>query len=263
MGQIEEYYDRDAQLEWERFDRHPTEFAVTRRALGDHLPPAPAKILDIGGGPGRYSIWLAGLGYSVSLLDLSRQNLAMATRKAGEAGVSLEMLVHGNALDLSVFQDESFDAVLLLGPLYHLLAEADRRRAVSEARRVLKTGGCLFAAFICRYSIFRAAALEFPLEPVEIPDVYEQILLDGNYAGEHGFTAAHFAHPDEIQPLMESCGLRPVEIIGVEGVISENEAGVRELSGAAWERWVDINYRLGREKTLRGASDHLLFIGEK
>ncbi len=263
MNQVEVYYDEEAQHEWERFDRHPTEFAVTRHALGDSLPSAPARILDAGGGPGRYAIWLAQQGYSVTLLDLSRQNLALAELKSAEAGVALEALVHGNALDLSAYADEHFDAVLLMGPLYHLLEETDRRRVILEARRVLKTGGRLLATFICRFSVFRAAALAFPMEPVEIPEIYEQILTNGAYAGEHGFTRAYFAHPDEIQPLMESCGLRAIEMIGVEGVVAGYEQGINALDGAAWDRWVEMNYRLGRDSSLRGASDHILFIGEK
>ena len=261
--QIQNYYDREAQNEWERFDRHPTEFAVTQRAMRDTLPPAPARILDIGGGPGRYAIWLAQQGHAVTLLDLSGNHLALAARKGSEAGITFEALMQGNALDLSAFPDERFDAVLLMGPLYHLLDAHDRLRAIQEARRVLKTGGCLFAAFICCFSVFRAAALEFPMEPVESPEIYEQILRDGTYAGNYGFTAAHFSHPDEIQPLMESCGLKTLEIIGVEGVVAENEAGIKGLNGAAWECWVEWNYRLGQDAALRGASDHILFIGQK
>ncbi len=73
MNQVENYYDTDPTLEWERLNRHRTELAVTLRALDEYLPPAPAKIADIGGGPGRYAIELTRKGYSVTLVDLSQQ----------------------------------------------------------------------------------------------------------------------------------------------------------------------------------------------
>ena len=68
MGNVERIYDQHSQHEWERLERHRTEFAVTKRALQEWLPPAPAAILDIGGGPGRYTISLAKLGYQVANL---------------------------------------------------------------------------------------------------------------------------------------------------------------------------------------------------
>ncbi len=80
---VEAFYDRDAEHEWERGDRHRTEFAVTLRALAEHLPPPPARILDCGGGPGRFSIELARQGYDVTLFDLSAGNLALARAKGG------------------------------------------------------------------------------------------------------------------------------------------------------------------------------------
>lgn len=263
MNQVEDYYDQNSQHEWERFDRHPTEFAVTQRALRDYLPAAPARILDIGGGPGRYAIWLVQQGYTVTLLDLSKQNLALATKKSAEAGVALEAVVHGNALDLSTFQDESYDAVLLMGPLYHLIKEEERRRAVLEARRVLKTGGRIFVAFVCRFAIIRYDAHALPMELVENPRFTDQMVQDGINDGQHGFTSAYLAHPNEIQPWMESFGLRTLQVIGVEGIVAGHEEGVNALAGPAWEYWADLNYRLGKDKTLHGASDHLLFIGEK
>ena len=114
---IERYYDEQVQREWERMERHRTEFAVTMRALVEYLPPAPARVLDCGGGPGRYAIELARRGYEVTLFDLSAGNLRMAQGKAEEAGVALAGCEQGTATDLSRFPDDAFDAVLLMGPL--------------------------------------------------------------------------------------------------------------------------------------------------
>ena len=100
---IQALYDRNPEQEWDRMDRHPTEFAVTLRALAEHLPPPPASILDCGGGPGRYAIELAGQGYQVTLFDLSPGNLALAEAKAQEADVTLAGLLQGTAIDLSRF----------------------------------------------------------------------------------------------------------------------------------------------------------------
>ena len=90
MSHVQNFYDENIQSEWERLEiRHRTEFAVTLRALEEFLPPAPVKLIDIGGGPGRYSITLAGQGYDVTLVDLSAGNLAFARQKAAEADVRL------------------------------------------------------------------------------------------------------------------------------------------------------------------------------
>ena len=77
-GWIEHYYDRESESEWERLERHRTEWAVTLRAMRDYLPPPPAQVLDCGGGPGRYAIELARQGYEVTLFDLSAGNLRLA-----------------------------------------------------------------------------------------------------------------------------------------------------------------------------------------
>lgn len=89
MSEVEAFYDRNPQYEWERLEHHRTEFAVTLRAFKDYLPAVPAKILDVGGGPGRYSIALAQLGYEVTLFDLSKNCLELAKQKAQETQVAL------------------------------------------------------------------------------------------------------------------------------------------------------------------------------
>jgi len=85
--------------------------------LREFLPEAPRRLLDIGGGPGRYSIALARLGYSVTLFDLSQGCLELAQQKSKELGVELSATVRGNALSLRDFAEETFDVALLMGPL--------------------------------------------------------------------------------------------------------------------------------------------------
>jgi S-adenosylmethionine-dependent methyltransferase len=260
---IAHYYDRQAEREWERMDRHPTEFAVTMRALAEYLPSPPARVLDCGGGPGRYAIELALRGYETTLFDLSAECLRIAQEKAAGAGVALAGYEQGTATDLSRFPDDTFDAVLLMGPLYHLLQEGERRQALAEARRVLRPGGPLFATFISRYAVHRWAAAHEPTWPLESPDPFEAILATGVEppGAENGSAfVAHFAHPTEVLPLCQHVGLEIVTVLGVEGLVSMIEEGVNTLSGEAWDTWVDLNYRVAADPSIHGCVEHLLAV---
>jgi ubiquinone/menaquinone biosynthesis C-methylase UbiE len=263
---IQRYYGREAEAEWLRLDRHRTELAVTLRALAEHLEPPPARLLDCGGGPGRYAIELARRGYDVTLFDLSPECLQMARTKATEAGAELEGFEQGSAVDLSRFSDGAFDGVLLLGPLYHLLEEGERRRALHEARRVLKPGGLLFAAFITRYAAIRYSAVYDPNWIVEDAGRVRQLLatgvLPGRRSGEPGFIA-HYAHPTEVAPMVEGSGLEMITLLGVEGVVSMIEERVNELNGPAWDAWVDLNYEVASDPSILGCVGHLLTVARK
>ncbi len=260
---VEHRYDLTADTEWERLARHRTEFGVTLKALDNHLPAGPQKIVDIGGGPGRYAIALAARGHRVTLVDISSGSLDVARRKAAEAGVQLHGTLHADARDLHAMKAESYDAALLMGPLYHLLEEEDRRRAVYEALRTLRPGGLLFAAFITRFAPFRDAASKNTAWLIEEKEYAERMLKTGIHDRGVEFVNAYFAHPDEIAPLMQGCGLRQIALLGCEGVVSGHEAEVNKLEGQAWEMWLDLNYRLGHEPSLYGGSDHLLYVGQK
>ena len=261
MSRVQAYYDQNAEAEWSRADRHRTEFAVALRVIRRHLPPPPASVLDIGSGPGRYAIALAHQGYRMTLCDLSPACLALAQKKARSAGVALDDVICANAVDLSMIRSARFDGALLMGPLYHLLTEEARRSAIKEARRVLKPHGVLFATFITRFAVFRDAAKNDPESVIKDPGETEHLLATGVNSREGAFTDAHFAHPDEIAPAMESAGMRTLGLIGLEGVVAGHEERVSELSGLAWEYWVDLNYRMGQEPSLRGAADHLMYVG--
>ena len=118
------------------------EYVRSMELLGRLLPPPPARLLDVGGGPGTYAAALARRGYRVHLVDPVPLHVQQARRAAGGdagAGFTAEL---GDARELSQ-PDESQDAVVLFGPLYHLTEAAERRRALAEARRVLRPGGRL------------------------------------------------------------------------------------------------------------------------
>jgi len=259
----EPYYDEFAHKEWGRLENSRTEYAVTLRAIADYLPKPPCSVVDIGGGPGRYAIELTRQGYTVTLLDLSRECLAIARDKASESKVSLARIIHANALDLGELDSASYGGVLLLGPLYHLLAESERVQSIREALRLLEPGGTLFAAFITRLAPFRYVANGDPAWLAGNREYARQLLETGIHDRPTQFANAYYARPDEIVPLMESCEVETVDLIGCEGIVAGHESRVNELSGDAWEAWVDLNYKLGKEPSLYGASNHLLYVGRK
>jgi ubiquinone/menaquinone biosynthesis C-methylase UbiE len=263
---IEEYYDSLAETEWRRLDWHKMEFAIYRRTMQEFISSGSA-ILDCGGGPGRYSFELAKAGHRVTLFDLSKANINLARRKSVELGISLEGYHQGNALDLSRFANQSYDVVLLMGPMYHLLDVNERRQAIREAVRVLKPGGLLFATFITRYAFLVYMLKDDPnLISTYSHDLIEQLLADGRnvFSEENpGFTHAYFVHPLGITPFMDESGLIQLRLTAVEPLVSFLEDSVNHLPRSAFERWVDLTYRLGTDPITWGNSEHMLYVGSK
>src|SRR4051794_9676082 len=124
------------------------ELLRTQQLLERYLPAAPAVLADVGGGPGRYALWLAGQRYQGHLLDPITLHVEQARSASQNSSTSvLASTQVGDARELP-FPDASMDAVLLLGPLYHLSEPADRLQALAEARRVCRSGGVIIAAGI-------------------------------------------------------------------------------------------------------------------
>ena len=142
-NEVERFYD-DEYEEWDRLEWHTPEFEVTKkRYMEEYIPnDTPQKILDIGGGSGRYSIFLAQKGHDVTLFDLSGKNIRQAIEKAQEADVLLDSCIHGDALRLSeyLYKAEQYDVVLLMGPLYHLMREQDRGKSPAGGTAGVKAG---------------------------------------------------------------------------------------------------------------------------
>jgi SAM-dependent methyltransferase len=234
------------------------EFVRTQELLERFLPPPPAVVLDVGGGPGAYAAWLGGLGYRVQLLD----PIALHVEQARAAGVSASL---GDARSLP-FDDGSADAVLLLGPLYHLPEDDDRRRALAQARRVLRPGGVLAAAAISRFAGTIDGLVKGHFASPRFELFTERVLEDGRHRNpEHvqgWFTTAYFHLPDEFAEEVRAAGFELRGVYAIEGI----GQWLRDLDG-----WLDDPDRraallrgIGRvetEPSMLGASPHLLAVG--
>ena len=243
------------------------EFARTKEVVLRYLSPPPATILDVGGASGAYALWLAERGYQVHLIDPVPRLVEEAQRRSDLSPNGICSCQVGDAQELA-FHDGVADGVLLLGPLYHLTATAERLRALREVYRVLRPGGVMFAAAISRYaSALDGLSRDLFADPA-FAAIVEQDLEQGLHRNETNnwdyFTTAYFHRPDDLQVEVVSAGFNCRAILGLEGpgwILSDFD-----------ERWADTRKRedllrvaraLEREESIVGLSAHLLAVGTK
>lgn len=265
LGPVRGYYEARGESEWHRLE-NPYEGVVEqelhRRAFLDLLPPT-GRVLDIGGGPGRWTIWLLQNGYRVVLGDLSPRMLEIARRELAEAGVEAEAVLELDARNLGQFPERSFDAALALGPFYHLVDAADRERAAREAKRVLKPGGLLLATVMTRYAWLLGVLLESGSSRLE--DV-RRLLEEGVYRNpEPGrFTEAYLYWPAEVKPFFEAQGFETVRLQASQGILyllQEQVAELHQRDPAAYRALLDIAAGAAGDPSILGLSGHLLYAG--
>jgi len=246
----------------------PLERARTQELVRRHIEAPPGIVLDVGGGAGAYAFWLAEQGYEVHLVDpvplhVRQADESSRSRKTGR----LASARVGDARRLDV-ADEAADAVLLLGPLYHLTERGDRLAALAEARRVLRPGGLVFAAGISRF----ASLLDGLRGPVFDHDAFARIverdLADGQHRNETGivdfFTTAFFHQPGELGVELREAGLALDGLFAVEGPGAfVPDFRRRWEDSRSRERLLDLVRRVEREPALLGVSPHLLAVGRK
>jgi len=269
---VRDYYAAFGENEWLRLTRPEgaLEFAVTTHALTKHLPSA-GRILDLGGGAGRYTIWLAERGYRVLLADLSPNLLEIARDKIAEAGVQsqIEDIVVGDACNLSRFADQSFNAVLCLGPFYHLVEAKDREQAAHELVRVLKPGGVAFIALMPIYSFLRRTLnLVDERQHFAQSEFVSRLMNEGVFTNDvpGRFNAGYGVRPLEVAPFFETHGLQTLELLADTGFAAYEAQTLAELSEAdpqAYQTVMELILSTANDPSILGASIHLLYIGRK
>jgi ubiquinone/menaquinone biosynthesis C-methylase UbiE len=266
INKIKTYYDSHTENEWDRLIRNPLEFPITFKHILDVIPKHKNKILDIGGGPGRYSIELAKLGNEVTLFDLSNENLNYAEKKASEEKVKIKEYVNGNACDLSNFANNTFDLTLLMGPLYHLIDKDQRMKAISESIRVTKKEGYLVFAFISKYAAIYDCIKNKPDNCIFSIDHAIEIFekqTNMEIIEDIGFTDAYFIDPIEVEEIAKEHNLKIIRIFGAESLIAQSNRKLNLLSSKEKEKWIDLAYRLSITTAGIYGSEHIMNINQK
>jgi S-adenosylmethionine-dependent methyltransferase len=243
----------------------PVEFAITKRML-DRWIPDGALVADIGVGAGHYAEHLAARGCRIHLIDVTERLLDLAAARLESAGLAAQLagVTQSSATDLSGLATGSVDAVMMLGPLYHLRALDARRRAVEESATVLKPGGVVYAAGINRLPYFRDLFCESPRLAAERREFHKQFLEDGNLDPDHA-PPLGFAHLTTVQEFRELFAgvFEPLILVGVESFTAAWQPNLLRLSRDEADAWLDLVEQTGVTPEGLGASDHFLFVGRK
>ena len=265
---VKTYYTGYVRKEWRRLIRdayHHLEFETTMHFLEKYLPKH-GRILDAGGGPGRYTIELAKRGYQVTLLDVTPANLELAKHHIKRAHVqnNVAEIVEGSIVDLSRFSSNSFDAVICLGgPLSHVLDTRKRAKAISELTRVAKKGAPIFVSVIGRLSLMVVQMTMFQHE-LELPE-FKLSRDTGRYDGHFGFTACHFFLPEELRDAFTTKDVKILEMAGLEGLGSHHRKEINQLANnpKRWKTWLETHFQTCTHPTVVGISEHILIVSRK
>ena len=236
------------------------EFVRTLELLDRLLPAAPARVLDVGGGTGVYAVPLSERGYTVHLVDPITSHVERAQQIAQNRSLTNMTASVGDARDLQQ-NDADYDAVLLMGPLYHLTEERDRLLAFREAIRVCRPGAVVIGVGIPRY----ASLIDGLKRRILDDPTFRAIVLRDLHDGQHRnpdvttrpefFTTAYLHLPDELEREARTAGLSDVELFAIEGpswILEDPEDFDNQLFAARATE---------SERPLMAATSHMMVTG--
>ncbi len=258
------FYDSDPAKERSRLEEHQLGYDLTWRYLSQYLPPEGC-VLEIGAATGTYTVELARRGYSLTAVDLSAALIETCRERLIEEGLDKNVqLMVADARDLSEVTGEPFDAVLLMGPLYHLVEKSDRKQALSEAYERLREEGIIISSFISRFGILGDLVKKIP-DWIEDQTKVHSFLESGRRPAGYprGGFRGYFARASEIAPLHEAIGFETLVVAGLEPAISADDESYNRLKGKQRQLWLDLFQEVSVERSIIGASRHLLYIGKK
>ena len=244
------------------------EFARMQEIINRFLPMPPGVILDVGGGPGKYSCWLARCGFQVHLIDPVEKHVNQAREEsASQPDFALVSATLGDARSLN-HRDGIADAVLLMGPLYHLTVQDQRLIALREARRVLRPGGLLFATAINRFASLIDGLFYGYIDEPSFVDVLHRDLEDGQHRdtedGADHFTTAYLHRPEELEAEIRDAGFEQKGLYMVQGpgwLTADLETRMSDPEKKAL--LLNLIRSVEQEKSLLGMSSHFVIVATR
>ena len=264
---VKRYYDEQVETEWQRLERpyRRLEMVSTLRLI-EEIFPKEGRVADIGGGPGRYSLELLRRGYRTTLVDLSPKAIAFAQERFAEAGLVPDAAISANACDLSCLPSASFDAGLLLGPLYHIVEETNRRKALQEFRRILKPGAPGIVGFINPWGVLRSGLFEFPTAYAQYDHVAGLLDTWRQVGEQEAFTEAAFITPPQAIEELKRAGFSVETRAGVEAFASgmlQEVTDLAESDPVAYETILRLVAETCQMPAYRDCTEHLHVVVRK
>ncbi|MCL2407527.1 MAG: class I SAM-dependent methyltransferase [Defluviitaleaceae bacterium] len=242
-------FNEDSRLSKSKAAR--VEFITTMRYIEKYLKK-DSKIIDIGAGAGEYSLHLAKMGYSVSAVELADTNVAAFRNKlTPDLNVDLHQ---GDACDLSSFTDNSFDIVLLLGPLYHILDQENREKCIAEARRVCSVSGVIFFAYISNDMVILTETFKYDGDYLKMGNYNKQTFAVNNFP--FVFTTASAAREELV-----ANGILIKHEVAVDGVSELLADKINKLDDEGYQNYLDYHFYCCEKPEMLGRSNHMLFVG--
>ena len=248
------HYDEDSRLA----PRHGmVEFLTTMRYIERFIRPGD-RVLEIGAGTGRYSHALARQGYAVDAVELVEHNIEVFRQNTlPEENIRI---VQGNALDLSVFPDRTYDIVLLLGPLYHLYNDEDKRQALREAIRVTKKGGVVFAAYVISDGCLLEMA--FRHHKIDVAQYIKDGLLDGETfaAKSEPKDLFELVRKEDVDALMKAFPVTRLHYVATDGCAPLLREEIDAMDDEAFQLYLRYHFATCEREDMLGVSNHVVDI---
>ncbi|KAM5456411.1 hypothetical protein MaudCBS49596_001434 [Microsporum audouinii] len=277
---VGKWYNQNASLEHNRLVNSRIEYSITMRAIKQCLDELATtsrnqiRILDLGGGTGRYAVELAKLGHLVTLSDISQSELEYAARFANESGVILGNIVQADALQVRknelLFRRGHYDLVLCMGPMYHLLEESERLSLLESCTLMTRPEGFVITAFVTKYAHLRDIAQRDPKRLKGEAEFYARYLSTGKYTRNLTNIVSHHIDVSEVRGLFDKlqhnglANIRLESLVGCEGFLGGGlGANIDVNDRETYEAWVDILAKYSTDPHVLGASDHIAAVARR
>jgi S-adenosylmethionine-dependent methyltransferase len=263
-NKVRNYYNDHVKEEDARLDEHPFEIPVTLHFMNKYLKPGNS-LFDLACGTGRIAKILLNEGYFMGLNDLSDNNIKLVKQRL-KSHRNILFINRSDALESKKWDCTSWDAVLILGPLYHLTSKEKRLKVLDLAFMHLKPGGLVFSSFMTRTGAL-VYGLKHNPEGIKYPDEAKKLWRTGSddrfIEATEWFTNAYFAHPEEVNPLVEKVGFEPLHLAGVEGIFGERFELYHKLKAGLKTAWMDFIIAHCEDVHMLNQAKHLLSVAKK